>query len=523
MATWNQNINSGGFLGGIGQVNDNAPRASDANSTLAMIRENNNLQRSGANNLGLQAMQGLAGIGEIYQQQKQQDRLKEFQSKWGQAYADGDRTAMRQLMAAYPEQAEKITGGMKGISDDIRDSIGNIASGYRLAVASGKVENFARENADEMRRLGIDPHYAYEQAQKDPKAAMELADYIGMSALGMDKYYDVRDKMEGRSIDRDKLSETVRSNQASEALTREGHQIQIRGQNISRANALTSAYAPTSAMQNYSQYVQMLKTDPEGAKEFAQAAGIKPSERKLFKVEEAPDGGIIKYYSNGDEERGSINQPVKMDGMGQPISINQANRIMEKSTGEQRKAAGFAFRVRNGIDTANALVESGKVSPQRAAAINSALRDGTFARMALSGDEQSYIASMQDAVLAILRKESGAAIPDFEMERYFRTYTPQLGDEKAAVKTKSRLLENQFKAIRAESGKAFDAMMVINSGYETPPNQQTSNTNEQQQPPKTTVENQRGGQSGSIFEGTTATNPKTGQKIIFRGGQWQPI
>lgn len=177
-------------------------------------------------------------------------------------------------------------------------------------------------------------------------------------------------------------------------------------------------------MQNYSQYAQMLKTDPEGAKAFAQAAGINPSEKKLFKVEEAPDGGIIKYYSNGDEERGSINQPVQIDGMGNPISVNQANRIMEKSTGEQRKAAGFAFRVRNGIDTANSLVDSGKVSPQRAAAINSALRDGTFARMALSGDEQSYIASMQDAVLAILRKESGAAIPDFEMERYFRTYTP---------------------------------------------------------------------------------------------------
>lgn len=516
MATWNQNINSGGFLGGIGQVNDNAPRASDANSTLAMIRENNNLQRSGANNLGLQAMQGLAGIGEIYQQQKQQDRLKEFQSKWGQAMANNDTKTMRGLFAEYPDMEKQITGGMSHISNDVRESIGNIASGYRLAVSSGKSDEYVRANADEMRRLDIDPQYAYELAQKDPKGAMELADYISLSALGSDKYFDVRDKMEGRVIERDKLTEDARQVDME-------HSRVIRGQNISRANALTSAYAPTSAMQNYSQYAQMLKTDPEGAKEFAQAAGIKPSERKLFKVEEAPDGGIIKYYSNGDEERGSINQPVKMDGMGQPISINQANRIMEKSTGEQRKAAGFAFRVRNGIDTANALVESGKVSPQRAAAINSALRDGTFARMALSGDEQSYIASMQDAVLAILRKESGAAIPDFEMERYFRTYTPQLGDEKAAVKTKSRLLENQFKAIRAESGKAFDAMMVINSGYGTPPNQQTSNTNEQQQPPKTTVENQRGGQSGSIFEGTTATNPKTGQKIIFRGGQWQPI
>lgn len=209
MATWNQQ-GSGSFLGGIGLNNTNAPRASDANATLAMIRENNDLQRSGANNFGLQAMQGLAGLNDMHQQSKAQEREKEFQSQWGKAYANGDRDAMRQLMATYPDQAEKITGGMKGISDDIRESIGNIASGYRLAVASGKAEDFIRKNADEMRRLGIDPQYAYEQAQKDPNAAMGLADHIGMSALGMDKYYDVRDKMEGRVIERDKLTEDAR-------------------------------------------------------------------------------------------------------------------------------------------------------------------------------------------------------------------------------------------------------------------------------------------------------------------------
>ncbi|EFE55308.1 hypothetical protein PROVRETT_06017 [Providencia rettgeri DSM 1131] len=210
MATWNQNINSGGFLGGIGQVNDNAPRASDINPTLGLIRENNDLQRSGANNWGLQAMQGLAGIASMHQQDQQQQRLSEFQGKWGQAYANGDRTAMRQLMAEYPDQAERITGGMKGISDDVRESLGNLSSGYSLAVKSGTVEDYARKNADEFRRLGIDPQGAVDMALNDPKAAMELADHLGLSSLGIDKYYDVRDKMEGRVIERDKLAEDAR-------------------------------------------------------------------------------------------------------------------------------------------------------------------------------------------------------------------------------------------------------------------------------------------------------------------------
>lgn len=32
-----------------------------------------------------------------------------------------------------------------------------------------------------------------------------------------------------------------------------------------------------------------------------------------------------------------------------------------------------------------------------------------------------------------------------------------------------------------------------------------------------------GGSGGSVKEGTTATNPHTGQKIIFKGGQWRPM
>ncbi|HDD9092301.1 TPA: phage DNA ejection protein, partial [Escherichia coli] len=53
MATWQQGINSGGFLAGIGAQNENAPKASDINATLGLIRENNELARSGANNVGL--------------------------------------------------------------------------------------------------------------------------------------------------------------------------------------------------------------------------------------------------------------------------------------------------------------------------------------------------------------------------------------------------------------------------------------------------------------------------------------
>ena len=318
MATWNQQ-GSGGFLGGIGLNNTNAPKASDANATLAMIRENNDLQRSGANNIGLQLAQGLGGLGEVYKQQQAQQRDKEFQSLWSKAYASGDRDAMRQLMATYPDQAEKITSGMQGISEDVRESLGNIASGYRMAINSGNATDYIRKNADELRRLGIDPQQALAMANENPKGAIELADHIGMSALGPDKYFDIQDKIEGRSIDRDKLSETVRSNQASEALKREGHQIQIRGQNISAQNSIRSANSSGSKPASVQEYEYMVSLTPEQRKQFLALKGRGESELQQAQLSngqtvmidpKAQGAGDSKYYKGFDANGNVVTIPV---------------------------------------------------------------------------------------------------------------------------------------------------------------------------------------------------------------------
>ncbi|WP_265524487.1 phage DNA ejection protein [Providencia rustigianii] len=332
MATWNQNINSGGFLGGIGQVNDNAPRASDINPTLGLIRENNDLQRSGANNWGLQAMQGLAGIASMHQQDQQQQRLSEFQGKWGQAYANGDRTAMRQLMAEYPDQAEKITSGMSGISDDVKESIGNIASGYRLAVGTGKATDYIRQNADEFRRLGIDPQGAASMAEQDPKAAMELADHIGMSALGMDKYYDVRDKMEGRVIDRDKLKETVRSNQAGEALTaRRDEQSNARGwagisiqqQNANLARERFDFDKEIRVAETKDKVLErQLKNEENSLKRIDLEQKIAANKEKLDTAKSEKYDGFINQMESADRSIKMANDILKSDGFNDFFGTN---------------------------------------------------------------------------------------------------------------------------------------------------------------------------------------------------------
>ncbi|HBB2546119.1 TPA: acyltransferase [Escherichia coli] len=239
MATW-QGTN-GGLLAGIGGVNSNAPSVNDIGNTLQLIRQNNDIERSGANNVGLTALQGLSGIAGVFHQEKQAQRQKEFQQAYANAYASGDRGALRQLATQYPDQIESIRKGMGFIDEDQRNSIGTLAAGARLASSSPEaMQSWLQNNAKELNRVGVDPNNVAQMYQQNPSGFGEFVDHLGMAALGPIDYFNVQDKMAGREIDRGRLAETIRSNQAGEALTARGQDIQIRGQNISAQNAALS-------------------------------------------------------------------------------------------------------------------------------------------------------------------------------------------------------------------------------------------------------------------------------------------
>ncbi|EPJ3216710.1 phage DNA ejection protein [Escherichia coli] len=471
MATW-QGTN-GGLLAGIGGVNSNAPSVNDIGNTLQLIRQNNDIERSGANNVGLTALQGLSGIAGVFQQERQAQRQKEFQQAYANAYASGDRGALRQLATQYPDQIESVRKGMGFIDEEQRNSIGTLAAGARLASSSPEaMQSWLQNNAKELARVGVDPNNVAQMYQQNPSGFGEFVDHLGMAALGPIDYFNVQDKMAGRDIERGELAETIRSNQAGEAL-------QARGQDISRANALTSAYAPTAAMQNYNQYAQMLKVDPDGAAAFAAAAGINPNAKKLLKVETNPDGSVTKYYTDGSEEAGKLNQPISGDGI-KPISLPQAQSIIDKANEGSKKAAGFALRLKDSMDSMNQLSKS--IDPKRVALINRSLGDGTIANLSLSPAEQQYMVNARDALYAILRPETGAAITLPEMQEYSKMYLPQPGDSKAATETKMRKMQGQYNSLRGQSGRVYDALVVSSAAnsQQQSNSQQPANTQQQQ-------------------------------------------
>ncbi|EEW8462516.1 phage DNA ejection protein [Escherichia coli] len=218
MASWQQGINSGGFLAGIGGQNSNAPKASDVSEALAYIRQNNEMERSGRNNIGLQALQGPGSVAQTYQAAKQQEAGAAFQKEYAAAIQSGDRQQVRDLMTKYPGQLEKIQSGMKWADEDQRNSIGTLAAGARLASSSPEaMQSWLQNNAKELARVGVDPNSVAQMYQQNPSGFGEFVDHLGMAALGPIDYFNVQDKMVGRQQDQQRINETIRNNDMTNA------------------------------------------------------------------------------------------------------------------------------------------------------------------------------------------------------------------------------------------------------------------------------------------------------------------
>lgn len=185
-------------------------------------------------NVGVQLAQGLGAVGQAIQQNEAAQRLSDFQKAFGQAYAAGDRDALRQLAATNPDQIETIRQGMGFVDADRNQAMGDMSARLNIAAAQGP-EAVMRELAthqNTLQQIGVSPEQAWQTYQQSPEGFTQLTDLIGMHAVGPEKYFDIQDKLTGREIDRGRLAETIRSNKAGEGL-------QARGQNLSYQSAMT--------------------------------------------------------------------------------------------------------------------------------------------------------------------------------------------------------------------------------------------------------------------------------------------
>ncbi|EBH8461018.1 acyltransferase [Salmonella enterica subsp. enterica serovar Ohio] len=446
MATWQGS--NGGLLAGIGGVNSNAPSVNDIGNTLQLIRQNNDIERSGANNVGLTALQGLSGIAGVFQQEKQAQRQKEFQQAYANAYASGDRGALRQLATQYPDQIESVRKGMGFIDEDQRNSIGTLAAGARLAASSPEaMQSWLQNNAKELTRVGVDPNNVAQMYQQNPSGFGEFVDHLGMAALGPNDYFNVQDKMAGRQLEKGRLDESIRQADMENA----------RGW----ANIQNAQLDRAQRAQMHNDNVA-LKLQELGMKQ-QESGKIDP---KLVRDLNSDINGFSKNYS----------------------AMRSAADNLQALGKRNTPAAqlGMIFNYMKSLDPQSVVREGEQVQVKRTDGIFGTL--GNYVSQ-LSNGKMLNNEQVQDLINTskLMANTEGEKFNQ-QMDDYLSTY----GDSLPSGLTKQ---------LQSRKAKLYEDI-------QQPAQQQT----------------QQATSGGQTFrEGMTAKNPKTGQKIIYRNGQWQPM
>lgn len=446
MATWQGS--NGGLLAGIGGVNSNAPSVNDIGNTLQLIRQNNDIERSGANNVGLTALQGLSGIAGVFQQEKQAQRQKEFQQAYANAYASGDRGALRQLATQYPDQIESVRKGMGFIDEDQRNSIGTLAAGARLASSSPEaMQSWLQNNAKELTRVGVDPNSVAQMYQQNPSGFGEFVDHLGMAALGPIDYFNVQDKMVGRQLEKGRLDESIRQADMENA----------RGW----ANIQNAQLDRAQRAQMHNDNVA-LKLQELGMKQ-QESGKIDP---KLVRDLNSDINGFSKNYS----------------------AMRSASDNLQALGKRNTPAAqlGMIFNYMKSLDPQSVVREGEQVQVKRTDGIFGTL--GNYVSQ-LSNGKMLNNEQVQDLINTskLMANTEGEKFNQ-QMDDYLSTY----GDSLPSGLTKQ---------LQSRKAKLYEDI-------QQPAQQQT----------------QQATSGGQTFrEGMTAKNPKTGQKIIYRNGQWQPM
>lgn len=444
MATW-QGTN-GGLLAGIGGVNSNAPNVNDIGNTLQLIRQNNDIERSGANNVGLTALQGLSGIAGAFQQEKQAQRQKEFQQAYAKAYASGDRGALRQLATQYPDQIESVRKGMGFIDEDQRNSIGTLAAGARLASSSPEaMQSWLQNNAKELARVGVDPSNVAQMYQQNPSGFGEFVDHLGMAALGPIDYFNVQDKMAGRQLEKGRLDESIR--QADMENARGWANIQ-------------------NAQLDRAQRAQM-HSDEMGLKLMELGQKGKPS------------ADLIKGLNSDITNFGKNYNSVR-------AAANSLQALSKVNTGAAQ--LGIIFNYMKSLDPQSVVREGEQVQVMRSDGIWGQIKGYVDQLNAGNGLSQEA----RDNIVNAAKINANAMGQQFnqQVDEYLDTY----GDT---------IPQGLKKSLGRRKAKLFDDVPAQ-------PTPQGGNGQTKAAP-------------SGISEGATATNPKTGQKLIYRNGQWQPM
>ncbi|EIQ2296154.1 DNA transfer protein [Salmonella enterica subsp. enterica serovar Newport] len=333
MATWQQGINSGGFLAGIGAQNENAPKASDINTTLGLIRENNDLARSGANNVALTGLRGLAGVADIYNQEQQQKALNAFNQVHANAWATGDPSGLFKFAQENPAFVAQAQQAFSGLNEQQRNDMGDLAMKANVALSQGPeaYSKFITDNKDRLNRVGANPDWMIQTGVQNPEQLSHMLTTMSLGALGTEKAFAVQDKMAGRQLEGERNQLTARGQDISAATAR-------RGQDISAQNSRRSAGGAVPASVREYQYFNSLS--PEQQKTYLRVRGrpdaggenvVQLADGRTVNVNGKLHGsGSSAFYEGTDDNGNMVRVPASAIAAPPTAAASAQNYAMKK-------------------------------------------------------------------------------------------------------------------------------------------------------------------------------------------------
>jgi hypothetical protein len=184
---------------------------------------------------------------------------------------------------------------------------------------------------------------------------------------------------------------------------------------------------------------------------------------KLKQQEAAAEANKIKAQQEVKDrefDRNYKNEMLKLQGRKQKADEAKQASTQGKIKADQYKVGGFAKR---------ALMAEQELAKLPEDVGTGSFSDtiqgwGYFPEAMKSEDRKLFDQTQRNFISAVLRRESGAAISDQEMENESKKYFPQPGDSQKVLTQKSRARQQAVNNLRAEAG---DAMEAIASAPET--------------------------------------------------------
>lgn len=197
----------------------------------------------------LQETQNRVGQQQVIASQMQNQQAQRDNQRRQDFYAAIESATPDQLPALrrqFPEFAQNIQQEIGIQSAEHASFVHGALNDLSVAAASGNpqaVQSAIQKNGPALSSLGVSQEQAAQLYQQDPQRFNSLLNATRLATLPMDKQFETQQNQQ-------RIDETIRSNQAGEALQQRGQDITVRGQNISAQNAALSREIQRAELQD---------------------------------------------------------------------------------------------------------------------------------------------------------------------------------------------------------------------------------------------------------------------------------